>query len=182
MISSEVKQDNFGAKDEPAQIISACVCCVDQCVQLLELISTAAYVDCSVSSSSVGSHIRHILERFQSLFNGLPDGTVDYDSRRRDKSVENELSAGLIALASLKQDLETAQLRTALADRVMVRESLHPQSPQVTIASTVERELMSLLTHSIHHLAIIALLLKPYGYQLDKDFGKAPSTIIYERS
>jgi hypothetical protein len=51
----------------------------------------------------------------------------------------------------------------------------------VSITSTVDRELMALITHSIHHLAIIALIVKSYGYEMDDDFGKAPSTIVYER-
>ena len=39
---------------------------------------------------------------------------------------------------------------------------------------------MGLVTHSIHHLAIIALIVKSYGYEMDSDFGKAASTILYE--
>ena len=55
-------------------------------------------------------------------------------------------------------------------------------SPAVEINSTLERKLMGLVTQSIHHLAIIALLAKSFGHQMGGDFGKAPSAIVYEPS
>ena len=55
-------------------------------------------------------------------------------------------------------------------------------SPAVEINSTLERELMGLVAHSIHHLAIIALLAKSFDHQMCSDFGKAPSAIVYEPS
>jgi len=41
---------------------------------------------------------------------------------------------------------------------------------------------MGLVAHSIHHLAIIALLAKSFDHQMCSDFGKAPSAIVYEPS
>jgi hypothetical protein len=41
---------------------------------------------------------------------------------------------------------------------------------------------MGLISHSTHHLAIIGLLAKSLGCQMDSDFGKAASTILYERA
>ena len=88
-------------------------------------------------------------------------------------------------------------LSEELGKTITVRESVYHQGPSVEIPSTVDRELMGLISHSIHHLAhrahtaismndthlaIIALITKSFGYRLDSDFGKAPSTILYERS
>ncbi|MDB3909913.1 hypothetical protein N9390_10335 [Gammaproteobacteria bacterium] len=42
--------------------------------------------------------------------------------------------------------------------------------------------MMGLITHSIHHLAVIALQAKAFGYPLNDDFGKAASTLVYERA
>ncbi len=51
----------------------------------------------------------------------------------------------------------------------------------ISVESTVDRELMGLVSHSIHHLAIIVLIAKSHGCNIDGDLGKAPSTIMFER-
>ena len=44
-------------------------------------------------------------------------------------------------------------------------------------ASTVGRELAYLLSHTIHHYALIRLLAYDHGVRLDAEFGVAPSTL-----
>jgi hypothetical protein len=156
--------------------------CVDQCDQLLQMISVQDYVSTAQGSSSVGAHIRHILDRFQCFFAGLHDGCIDYDARKRDHAIENSLDAASFALSTVSRRIQDLELANCLRDTVSVCESVHQEGPSVAIPSSVGREVMGLVTHSIHHLAIIALTVKPLGYQLDSDFGKAPSTIVYERS
>ena len=68
------------------------------------------------------------------------------------------------------------------SELIDVKEFVLLFSPAVEINSTLERKLMGLVTQSIHHLATIALLAKSFGHQMDSDFGKAPSTIVYERT
>ena len=41
---------------------------------------------------------------------------------------------------------------------------------------------MGLITHTTHHLAIMGMIARDLGYHLDDDFGKAPSTIVFESS
>ena len=181
MRASKAVKDNSIHSADAEQLIRGCVYCVDQCEQLLKLISQEVYVATSQGISSVGAHVRHILDRFNCFFAGLQQGCVDYDARKRDKSIENNLDAALFSLALIARRVEKLDLAGDPGESITVRESVHHQGPSVTIASTVERELMGLITHSIHHLAIIALIVKAFGYQLDSDFGKAPSTIVYER-
>ncbi len=107
-------------------------------------------------------------------------GSIDYDARKRDKSVENKMDVATIALDSLGRRIETMAALDHLETPITVRESVHYRGPAVTMRSTVGRVLMGLVTHSIHHLAIIALIVKSYGYEMDSDFGKAASTILYE--
>ncbi len=164
------------------QLIEGCMHCIGQCDQLLKLISQDAYVKSSKGSSSVGAHVRHILDRFNSVFAGLQDGYIDYDARKRDKSIENSLDTAKFALATVGRRIRDVDVSDALGSIVTVSESVHHQLSAVSSSSTVDRELMGLVTHSIHHLAIIALIAKNYGYQMNEDFGKAPSTIVYERS
>jgi hypothetical protein len=47
--------------------------------------------------------------------------------------------------------------------------------------STIRRELQFLLSHTVHHYALIAIILKIQGFDCDEDFGVAPSTLKYQR-
>ncbi len=47
--------------------------------------------------------------------------------------------------------------------------------------STVGRELQFLVSHTVHHFAIIAVMHSSQGIELPPDFGIAPSTLKYQR-
>ncbi len=164
------------------QLVEGCRHCLAQCDQLLELLDTESYAAQTETTSSVGAHVRHILDRYQCFFAGTQSGIIDYDARKRDKSIESNLEAASFALTSLMRRIESIDLGKFLGTQVQVRESVHPESPLAEIPSTFDRELMGLISHSTHHLAIIALIAKALGYELPEDFGKAASTILYERS
>ena len=163
------------------QLVKGSQYCLQQCEQLLGLVSQESYSTRSEPTSSMGAHMRHILDRFQCFFSGLQSGTIDYDARKRDQSIETNLEAARFALSSVSRRIDTSDLVAALGQTVTVRESVYHNSPRAEIPSTFGRELMGLISHSTHHLAIIALIAKSRGYTLDEDFGKASSTIVYER-
>ena len=165
-----------------AQLIHGCKHCVNQCDELLNMVSQQVYGSFPEGTSSIGAHMRHILDRYLCFFAGLQNGLIDYDARKRDKSIETNLEAAAFALTSVSRRIDAMTLSEELGKTITVRESVYHQGPSVEIPSTVDRELMGLISHSIHHLAIIALITKSFGYRLDSDFGKAPSTILYERS
>ncbi|MCG8415829.1 MAG: hypothetical protein MI746_16565 [Pseudomonadales bacterium] len=162
------------------KLSNGCMHCINQCEQLLQQLSEVSYCESREGVSSIGAHMRHILDRFQCFFHGLPAGTIDYDARKRDKSIEANLQAARFAVASISRRLQ--DLASAGSTELEVTETVHHLSPKVIITSTVARELMSLITHTTHHLAIIGMIARDLGYSLDQDFGKAPSTIVFERS
>ena len=184
MTYTEIEQRVAGFEDQNSKslLIAGCINCIEQCDLILNIVTQENYIDGSKGSSSIGAHIRHILDRFHCFFAGLADASIDYDARKRDREIEQNLEAATFALASVARRI--VQLRESAFgnELISVKESVLPSSPAVDISSTLERELMGLITHSIHHLAIIALLAKSFGHQLDSDFGKAPSTIVYERA
>ena len=47
---------------------------------------------------------------------------------------------------------------------------------QVTAVTSVGRELAFVMSHTIHHLAVIALLLRDLGIEVPPRFGYAPTT------
>lgn len=184
MTYTEIDQRAAGLEEQNSKslLIGGCINCVDQCDLILSIVSQDNYIDGSNSSSSIGAHIRHILDRFHCFFAGQAGASIDYDARKRDQEIEHNLEAATFALASVARRIEQLGESSIGNELIVVKESVLPSSPAVEISSTVERELMGLITHSIHHLAIISLLAKSFGHQIDSDFGKAPSTIVYERS
>ena len=48
--------------------------------------------------------------------------------------------------------------------------------------STIGRELQFLVSHSVHHFAMIRGISQRGGEELDGDFGMAPSTLRYQES
>ena len=184
MTHSKVEQRVAGLADSSSEslLIDGCIQCIEQCEQILEMVSQEVYVGTSRGSSSIAAHIRHILDRFNSFFCGLPAAAIDYDARIRDKEIEHNLEAACLALATIARRVEQLKQTPFAEDLITIKESVLPSSPAVEINSTVEREMMGLITHSIHHLAIIALQAKAFGYPLDDDFGKAASTLVYERA
>lgn len=180
MTSNTASQQQDAREPESVELIKGCLYCLGQCQQLLQQISAAHYQAASSGQSSVGAHLRHVLERFQSFLNGLPDGQIDYDARQRDGSLEQNPGAAGFALNSINRRLQDLPTQLARQGSVLVTESVHPGLPAVQAVSSAQRELMSLISHSVHHLAIIAMLIRPLGYQVDETFGKAPSTVIHE--
>jgi hypothetical protein len=90
------------------------------------------------------------------------------------------VEAATFVLESVARRIEQLWQLPFCNELIGVKEFVLPSGPEVEITSTLERELMGLITRSIHHLAITALLVKSFGHQLGSDFGKAPSTIVYE--
>ncbi len=170
-----------GSNSDIQHLLDGCLYCVGQCADLLQLVPTETYVVTPRDNASVGAHMRHILDRYHCFFRGLGDGCIDYDNRGRDPEIESNLEAARFSVTSFQKRFEDLDM-DAIERQVQVREAVHRETGAVTIPSTVAREMMGLITHSVHHLAIIALLLKARGIAVDPDFGKAPSTLIYERS
>lgn len=162
------------------KLLKGCTYSINQCDYLLQQITEKSYIHRSESASSIGAHMRHLLDRYHCFFAGLGDGSVDYDARKRDQGIQTNLEAARFAVASVARRLQDLQVKGG--ETLRVRESVHHLSSKVVIDSTVSRELMGLITHTTHHLAIIGMIARDLGYSLDRDFGKAPSTLIFESS
>ncbi len=184
MTQTKIEQQVTGqeAKDSQLLLIDGCINCIRQCDQVLRVVSQENYVDGSKGGASIGAHIRHILDRFHCFFTGLPDASIDYDARKRDREIEQSLGAASFAIATVSRRIERLGNQPIALEFIAVKEAVLPSCPAVEISSTLERELMGLITHSIHHLAIIVMIAKSFGYEIDEDFGKAPSTIAFERA
>ena len=134
----------------------------------------------SDESSSIASHFRHIVEFFNCFFDGVSSANIDYDNRKRDKKLENDREFLLSNIKELNIKIDSLSMINP-DERVLVYESIDDKS-KIACFSSFSREAIFLLSHTIHHLGIIKLLAEAKGLKLEKDFGKAQSTINYEKS
>ena len=178
MSTSKFEGDVQAVAPQPGHLQQACDHGLLQCQQLLAELSLADYADKGAETAAIGAHVRHILERYLSFLAGLAEGCVDYDARDRDRSLEDSPQAATEALVSIRRRIQALQVDSRA---LQVRESVLSGAPGGVAGSTVERELLALVSHTTHHLAMIAMLARPLGYNFGDDFGKAASTIIYEQ-
>lgn len=165
-------------------LISANIEMLQQGIALIEDITDQLYTlgAAPISQSGVGAHVRHCLDFYSSFLAGVIIGRIDYDARGRDISIERDRAA---AVSRMK---ETADALEALPSRhvpeVVLVNLEGERGPLFSPAwkwSSIGRELQSLLSHTVHHYAMIAILLRLHGYQPSADFGIAPSTLRYMR-
>jgi len=132
--------------------------------------------------STLGQHLRHTLEHLEALVAGVESGTVDYDARARDASLETSPAAAR---------RRCHQLATSLAE---LGESFPPSQPLCVTASSASsgesparessfgRELQFVVSHTIHHFAIVAAICHRLDIAVDAELGIAPSTLKHRRS
>lgn len=131
--------------------------------------------------SSIGDHMRHSLEHYTSFMAGYGLAQIDYDARQRDERIARDRRAAVATIESIISWLanigEEDQPILIKMDCDKDADSSSPWSP-----SSVKRELQYLLAHTIHHYALIALLLRLQDHVPHPDFGVAPSTLKYRSS
>src|SRR5262244_1479464 len=74
-----------------------------QALRLLERLDDTAYAATApgFAPHRAGAHLRHVLEFYQCFLDGLDSSHIDYDSRRRDESIEHSRQTASIAIRSI---------------------------------------------------------------------------------
>lgn len=126
--------------------------------------------------SCVGTHIRHILDFYKSIFNGLNDGKIDLTDRKREKEVENNCNVAIVHVEEIIKNLnglrdhESSQIITVLDDL---------GHGKIKIEYTIGALLAQANSHTIHHYAIINYLLESLKVRVEElKFGYNPSTPV----
>ncbi len=163
------------------KLIAHNIICLEQGIDLLRQLDDAAYVHTQPPQyhSGIGDHLRHTLEHYTSFLDGVADGVVDYDARKRDIRIATERTYAIAVTERI-----IAQLRTIEADRpltIKMDSCGDDAEPPIWSQSSVQRDLQYLQAHTIHHFALMALLARLQGYEPGEDFGVAPSTLAYRR-
>jgi len=151
-----------------------------QALRLLERLDDSVYSSTApgLAPHRVGAHLRHILEFYQCFLDGLGSSHIDYDSRRRDQSIEHSRHTASIAIRSIIHALVTRAEQERIV-WVRMEDAEASGVGDSFMESSVSRELQVLSSHTVHHFALIGMTLRAHGVQIDPDFGMALSTLRY---
>ena len=153
---------------------------IEVLMQLKELVNCCANIYVSTATQpGIGDHVRHVLDHYRALRNGLPNGQIDYNFRTRNSPEQSNTNVALDNIDELIQWL--GQLNYT-QDNIQVISEISLQACQSEqMNSNVERELLYLINHSIHHMAYASLLAKMSKVPVPHYIGLAPGTATYER-
>ncbi len=142
---------------------------------LLHHISNEQLCDASVSPyySSIGCHIRHILDFYDCIFNVDEHQKVDLTARSRNKAVECDCGSAQGYLDTIVQKLNSASFN--VNDIVLVTDDLGMGKTEIPY--TYGALLAQANSHTIHHYAIINYIFDSLGIVInDDEFGYNPTT------
>ena len=130
------------------------------------------------SKYGIGSHLRHCLDFYHSFLEGVEGGRIDYDNRQRDESIETDRMVAISKiLATINSFEQLSEVDDQLPVLVRLEDCGDEKCPSTWSHSSVTRELQALLSHTVHHYALIALMLQLNGFEAPDEFGVAPSTL-----
>ena len=145
-------------------------------IQLLQYISDENYRDTSIAPyySSIGSHMRHILDVFDCIFEGISNNEINLIKRKRNQESETFTEKGIAYFNEVLMKLES--LKNEDFDKIVkVTDDLG--LGVVTANYTLGGILIQAHSHAIHHFASIGYVISQLGLELpDEDFGFNPTT------
>lgn len=143
---------------------------------LLNSINQDQYVNASVAPyySSIGGHIRHVLDVFDCIFKGRSEDKVDLTNRERNLEVEQNIESGLAYIEYVVENLNNISSED-LNNLIVVVDDLGSGKEKATY--TLGAILIQAHSHAIHHYASIGYVIHQLGIELPDDaFGFNPTT------
>ncbi|MEO9570405.1 MAG: DinB family protein [Polaribacter sp.] len=145
-------------------------------INLLNSISNEQYSDATLAPyySSIGCHMRHILDVFSCIFEGLDKSNVCLNKRNRNQLVEQQTNLGIEYFENTIHQLKVLGA-TDFSKTIIVSDDmgLGVESVNYTLGAI----LMQAHSHAIHHFASVGYIIYHLGIELpDADFGFNPTT------
>lgn len=146
-------------------------------IKLLKSISDKEYANNATPPyfSSIGCHIRHILDVFSCILIGFETNNIDLTHRERNELVEQKITEGIFYFDTIIGQLKLLS-DIDLNTVICVTDDLG--LGKVTSKTTLAALLMHAQSHATHHFASIGYIICQLEIELpDSDFGYNPSTI-----
>ena len=116
--------------------------------------------------SSIGGHVRHVIEYVLILINSDLSQPIDYSKRQRNKTIENDRNYTI----ALLDELKTQVIKDDQPVRILEDSEI--------LTSSYLREILYMHEHIVHHCAILRVELETLeSYEVDACFGYAKSTL-----
>lgn len=129
-----------------------------------------------VFSSSIGQHIRHCVEHYEEFLRAVAEQSeLDYEKRPRDLSVETDPDEAVRRIERIRDFMRNPAMECR---EIRVWDN----GAEASAPSSVSREVQFLLSHTVHHFALIAVIAALGGMQVPRNFGIAPSTLKHRES
>ena len=145
-------------------------------IKLLSAISDEQYSNTSIAPyySSIGANMRHVLDVFVCLFNGVENKVVDFSDRERNQLAEEQTKFGIEYFNDVLRQLHSLKI-TDYDVIVAVTDDLG--TGKITVNYTLASALLQAHSHAIHHFASIGFIVNQLKIELpDADFGYNPTT------
>ncbi|MGH9799856.1 MAG: DinB family protein [Blastocatellia bacterium] len=153
---------------------------LEQGANLLAQLDDQLYLSApaGISKSGIGGHLRHCLDFYDGFLRGVKAGKVNYDLRERNELIEKDR---FVAMTKIRETVDRLNEVSDSddSDLLVKLEGEQAQSESAWSRSSINRELQFLLSHTVHHYALIAVLLRLQGFQPSPDFGVAPTTLKF---
>lgn len=150
--------------------------CIEACERALEAAAHLGPVPGAYAT--VGPHLRHCIDHFTCFFRGVETGTINYDARDREPGLESNPDEFRTAIEMVIERLKKLDVDKA-ASGVRVSQIPAPAQAAILVESTLDRELLFLSGHTIHHLAIIGELAQTFGVSIPQHLCIAYSTAAH---
>lgn len=132
----------------------------------------------NLTNSTIGQHVRHIIEMFQCLENGYETGVVNYEKRKRDQQIETDKAFAMGLLREIHAGL-------GKSDKSLILEGVYNDDSNhvMQFATNYYREIVYNLEHTIHHMALIRVGLQELtAIELPDSYGMASATVKHKKS
>ena len=122
--------------------------------------------------SSIGGHVRHILDFYERFFEATDGQPIDYAKRKRDTAVEQDPKAAVEMLDGIRSRIEfvTDGPVTVVSDS------------GESFDSSFGRELEFMAGHAVHHNAMIVAMSQIRGVTVSTEMAFAQSTLKYQKA
>lgn len=150
---------------------------MDQAIEVLTRTPDGTYSQRSTTfrGQRIGAQVRHVIEFYECLFDGIQRRQVNYDARRRDPVIESDRRAAIGKLRAIRERL--------LSDEMLLTDCslwIAPEGGAASDAfSSLGRELQAVESHTVHHYALIAMLMLASGIEVPQNFGVSRATTRY---
>ena len=162
-------------------IISSINETLNKAIALIDAVDAKTYRDDSVGPyySSIGSHIRHTLDFFDCIINGLDTNDIDLTARKRNEILSRNKEAARDHIYEIQKTL-VSYMDVNTDYLVHVTDNLG--QGKVTVNYTLESILAYANSHAIHHYAVIGYILNCLKTEINiPGFGYNPTSPINKR-